>query len=80
MLYKGEGGAVDKAGARESYRKAAEQNDARAQFAYGVMLADGEGGRKDVVEARRCYQLVLDNPAAIQEVRNLARQNLDKLR
>lgn len=39
--------------ALEYYRRAAEQGDPDGQFGYGAMLASGEGGRKDPVEARR---------------------------
>ena len=37
----------------EWYRKSAEQNDPDGQFGLGSMLASGEGGKRDVVAARK---------------------------
>src|SRR5437762_135726 len=40
----------------EAYRKAAEQNDARAQFNLGVCYANGQGVMKDEAEAVKWYR------------------------
>ena len=49
--YKGEGVAKDRVEAVKWYRKAAEQNLARAQYNLGVCYYNGEGVAKDYVEA-----------------------------
>ncbi len=45
-----------KAETADSYRKAAEQGDAKAQFNLGVMLYEGRGLAKDQKEAVRWYR------------------------
>ena len=49
--YKGEGVVKDQAEAVKWFRKAAEQNLARAQYNLGVCYYNGEGVAKDYVEA-----------------------------
>ena len=55
-LLRTEGVAKDQAEAVKWYRKAAEQNLARAQYNLGVCYADGEGVAKDQVEAVKWYR------------------------
>jgi hypothetical protein len=55
-LYAGEGVAKDQVEAVKWLRKAAEQNDAEAQYNLGVCYAHGEGVAKDLVEAVKWYR------------------------
>jgi TPR repeat protein len=53
----GEGVAKDQVKAAKWYRKAAEQNHAKAQFNLGGCYVNGEGVAKDYVEAYKWYLL-----------------------
>lgn len=52
------------------YRKAAEQGDADGMFGYGVMLAAGEGIKKDLNEGRRWIQKAAEqgHPQAVNVI------------
>ena len=59
--------AKDQAEAAKWFRKAAEQNDAKAQHDLGVCYANGEGVAKDHVEAVRWFRKAAEqNFAAAQ--------------
>ena len=59
--------AKDEAEAVKWYRKAAEQNDAEAQYNLGVCYANGQGVAKDEVEAVKWYRKAAEqNYAAAQ--------------
>ena len=57
MYATGEGVAKDEVEAVKWIRKAADQGDAAAQFALGVMYEDGTGVAKDEVEAYKWWLL-----------------------
>ncbi len=54
----------DPAAAAASYRKAAEQGDARAQFQLGVMYAEGRGVARDVAESTTWFRRAAANGSA----------------
>ena len=60
MLYHGEGGHKDLAGARDYFQRAADQGHADAQHNYMVMLCNGEGGDSDLAVARDYFQQAAD--------------------
>jgi TPR repeat protein len=52
----GQGVAKDEVEAVKWYRKAAEQNDAEAQYNLGLCYANGQGVAKDEAEAVKWYR------------------------
>ena len=63
----GQGVAKDEAEAVKWYRKAAEQNDAEAQYNLGICYANGQGVAKDEAEAVKWYRKAAEqNDAAAQ--------------
>ena len=61
----GQGVAKDDAEAVKWYRKAAEQNDAWAQFNLGYCYANGQGVAKDKVEAVKWYRKAAEQNYAV---------------
>jgi len=61
MYAKGRGVKKDQAMARKWYRKAAEQNDKKAQYNLGVMCFNGIGGKKDLQEAKKWLKKSYEN-------------------
>ena len=57
----GEGVEQDYAKASEWFKKAADQNYIKSQYALGLMYQDGEGVRQDYAEARKWLGKACDN-------------------
>jgi TPR repeat protein/tRNA A-37 threonylcarbamoyl transferase component Bud32 len=77
MYADGRGVPKDAAEAVRLFRKAAEQGHAWAQQNMGAMYFNGQGVPKDVDEAVRWFRKALANPDAGEDVRKMARENLD---
>ena len=61
MYEQGRGAAQDYTQAVDWYRKAAEQNEAAAQYSLGLMYEQGTGVPRNLTEASRWYQLAAKN-------------------
>ena len=61
MYEQGRGVPQDYTKAVEWYRKAAEQNEAAAQFSLGLMYDQGTGVERNLTEATRWYRLAAKN-------------------
>lgn len=60
-MSRGCGAAQDYTQAVDWYRKAAEQNEAAAQYSLGLMYEQGTGVPRNLTEASRWYQLAAKN-------------------
>ena len=80
-MYKGEGVTKDQVEAVKWYRKAAEQNYAKAQHNLGFCYAHGEGVVKDQVEAVKWYRKAAEqNLAEAQRTLGIYYDNGDRRR
>ena len=76
LLSLGDATQTDYKSAADWFLKAAEQGNAKAQFAIGSLYSYGLGVQQSDAKARHYMQRVADNKGADEKIRQLAQQRL----